>query len=162
MSRIKTKSDRQIIQQMKSLEGSLSNDGLAEYMSTLTETKDLYKRKRHWTPQENLALRVFTGRMHPDELCEAFMCSYTSITDQQSLLGLLDVSEGRLLEAQDVELFIKLLSSTNPETGELYTARYLCELYGMNYDKNLDYHMVTPEVSVKLSEFTEGDLFDDH
>lgn len=161
MSRNKAKSDRQIIQQMKSLEGNLTNDGLTEYLSTLTETKDFYKKKRYWSTQENLALRVFTGRIHPDELCEAFMCSYTSLTDQQMLLGLLDLSEGRLLEAQDVELFIKLLNSIDPDTKQPYTAKKLCYIYGLDYDKDYDYHTISPEIDEKLIKASEGDLFDD-
>lgn len=153
--------DSKTLRKINELRSQLSNEATNVLLTNLIDTKDAYKHKRNWTPAENIALRVFFGRVHPDEICEAFMCSYSSMMQQCIVLGLADLSEGRLLSAEDVELFVKLLNSKNPDTDNFYTPKYLCDLFEFDYDEQYEFKTYSVDQSDKIYELKQENMFDD-
>lgn len=150
---MKDEKDLKLINKIEDLSSQLSHAGKALLLSKMFDAKDHYRNKKEWNFKENTALRVFFNKIHPDELCEAFMCSYTSLMRQAHVLGLATLSEGRFLEAEDVERFVKALAK--------HPAKELCEIYGIDYDIN-EYHTISDEKSESIKrKLSQGDLFND-
>ena len=137
-----------VVKEIQQLYNLLSPDAKDFVFWSMVNTKESYKKKPHWSPEDNMILRVFFGKIHPDEMCEFFKCSYSSFMDQCQALGILDLSEGRQLNEEDLELFQRLLKS--------HSAKEVCEdIFGISYDKQYDLFMVSKDKSVELNKLKE-------
>lgn len=143
----KKQKDSAITKKIGELYSGLSSYGKEALFWSMVNTKDSYKKKSSWSPKENMILRAFFGKIHPDEICEFFECSYSSFMDQCQAIGVLDLSEGRQLCAEDLELFYKLL--------DRHSVKEVCEIFDMQYEKQYDMFIITPSIETELNKLKE-------
>lgn len=139
--------DSAITKKIEELYSGLSSSGKESLFWSMINTKESYKKKKDWNSKDNMILRAFFGRVHPDEICEFFECSYSSFTDQCQAIGIIDLSEGRPICAEDMEWFYKLLDS--------HSAKELCEIVGIDYQKQYDMFMISKESDFKINKLKE-------
>ena len=143
-------SDESRVNQIFKTFDNLSDDGKTVVVLKLPLIEAGYKRKMSWSYADNTVLRLMWNRCNHDEICDALMCSYTSILSQAIVLGLAP-QEGTALTGEHGAWMLGLLKGG-------MSPKEVADKFEIPYDFN-ETHVISDKGVESINEMKQNVLF---